>query len=335
MLRTTAEGPTREPFRVADALAQGADPAALRRVDLDAPFHGVRAPAASVSDLEGRCRALMAVLDDGVVFSHVTALRLLGVDVPWTLRHEAGDDAPPHVVTSREAGRPQRQDVVAHRSRQELLDTMVVRGLPVTTPAQTFVHVAAGLRVPDDVVVLGDAMMRHRRELVLPAQLADLAGRTRKVKGIAQVRAQVPRVRPGTDSVMETRTRLRLTDAGLPEPLVNATLRLADGTYVKRCDLLYPDHRVIVEYDGDQHRSDRAQWRDDVRRRRWTERLGYTVVVVVGDDFVEALTAGAGSAVDRVRALLAGPVPPQPPRAPRTVAVPYVPSAPPATPLWV
>ncbi|WP_278235326.1 DUF559 domain-containing protein [Isoptericola sp. AK164] len=193
----------------------------------------------------------------------------------------------------------------------------------MTTPAQTFVHVAAGLRSPDDVVVLGDAMMRHARELTSPTELARLAARTRKVKGIAQVRAQIPRLRPGTDSVTETRTRLQLTDANLPCPLVNATIRLADGTYVKRCDLLYPEHRVVIEYDGDQHRTDRGQWREDVRRRRWVQELGYEVVVAVGDDLTRNGGVRPGGVVGRVRPLLDRAPTPVPDGTPETVVVPY------------
>ncbi len=247
-----------------------------------APFHGVRLAAAARTDLLTRCQALATVLGDSVAFSHGTALRLLGVDVPWTL---AGDDAL-HVVSSNPAERVDRPGVVAHRSRQKRLDVVEVAGLRVTSPAQTFVHVGVGLRRPDDVVVLGDSFLRRKQMLTSVAELARTAEATRKVKGITQVREQVERVRPGTDSVMETRTRLLLTSAGLPCPRVNEVVRLADGTYVKRCDMLYPARMVAIEYDGDQHRTDKEQWRDDVRRRRWLEEIGVTVVVAVADDIV-------------------------------------------------
>ncbi len=212
----------------------------------------------------------------------MTALRLLGVELPWTL----ADDDQLHVVTTRPQDRPQRdgEGVVAHWSRQSFLDTVEVGGLLITSPAQTFVHVGVGLRVPDDVVVLGDAMMRREDALVTPAELVDIAERTHKVKGIVQVREQIGRMRPGTDSSTETRARLALSEAGLPCPLVNEVVRGPDGTYVKRVDMLYPQYRIAIEYDGDQHRTDRTQWRDDVRRRRLLEALGWTVIVVVADD---------------------------------------------------
>ncbi len=271
------------PFSVRSAIGRGTSAESLRIGDsLVAPFHGVRVPGPQHQDFLTRCRALATVLDDSVAFSHGTALRLLGVDVPWTI---AQDDAL-HVISSNPAERAQRPGVVAHRSRQESLDVVDVGGLRVTAPAQTFVHVGVGLRLPDDVVVLGDSFLRRKWMLTSVAELQRKAEATRKVKGIAQVREQLSRVRPGTDSVMETRTRLLLTGAGLPCPVVNEVVRLADGTYVKRCDLLYPAQRVVIEYDGDQHRTDKEQWRDDVRRRRWLEEIGHTVIVAVADDIV-------------------------------------------------
>jgi very-short-patch-repair endonuclease len=315
------------PFTVSAALTRGVEPRMLRRAALDVPFHGVRAPAGSIVDLRSRCHSLLPTLDPGVVFSHVTALQLLGVEVPWALRDSAATASPLHVVTLDEWDRPQRSDVVAHRTRQEFLEVAVVDGLPVTSPPQTFVHVACLLRRPDDVVALGDAMMRYRRSLTSVAELAAIAERTRKVKGIVQVREQIHRMCPGTDSDMETLTRLTICAANLPKPLVNATIRLVDGTHVKRCDLLLAEHRVVIEYDGDQHRSDRRQWLDDVRRRRWLEELGYTVVVVVGGDFVQGADAGRDlDFVSRIRGLLARPPGELPARTPRTVVVPHDPA---------
>lgn len=279
---------------VREALGSGLTRKRLRSKAWRAPFSGVRLPAGAPDDVLTRCRALAGVLDDGVAFSHVTALRLLGVDVPWTLE----DDDRIHVVTRDAEDRPDRAGVVAHWSRQSFLDTVEVQGLLVTSPAQTFVHVAVGLRRPDDVVVLGDAMMRRKRRLTTTDELVRIAERTHKVKGIVQVREQIPRMRPGTDSLMETRTRLLLVAANLPCPVVNEVVWAPDGSYVKRVDMLYPRHKIAIEYDGDQHRTDKAQWRDDVRRRRRLEELGWTVVVVVADDVLH----DPAGLISRVRA---------------------------------
>src|SRR5690606_35797956 len=114
-----------------------------------------------------------------------------------------------------------------------------------------------------------------------------------------QVREQISRMRPGTDSSPETVTRLGLVADGLPCPRVNEVVTDPEGRYVKRVDLVYPAERIAIEYDGDQHRTDRAQWREDVRARRRLEELGWIVIVVVGD----ALRA-LRPVVARVRAAL-------------------------------
>ncbi len=295
MLRPIPDEPD-APITVRDALRSGLTRKRLRSKTWQVPFTGVRLPAGASDELATRCRALAEVLDDGVAFSHVTALRLLGIDVPWTLE----DDEDVHVVTRDPDARPDRDGVVAHWSRQSFLATVKVGDLLVTSPAQTFVHVATGLRLPDDVVVLGDAMMRRKSRRTTIAELTDLAERTHKVKGIVQVREQIGRMRPGTDSVMETRTRLLLVAANLPCPVVNEIVWAPDGDYVKRVDMFYPQYRIAIEYDGDQHRTDKAQWRDDIQRRRRLEELGWTVIVVVADD----ITHDPAGLIDRVRSAI-------------------------------
>ncbi|MFC8600719.1 hypothetical protein, partial [Isoptericola sp. NPDC057191] len=281
-----------EPFVVRDALAAGLPRHRLRGADVDAPFHGVRT-ASRPLDLAERCRALLPVLDASCAFSHGTALRLWGVEVPWTIER----DDRLHVVTPDETARLRRAGIVAHRSRQSFLDTTILDGVPVTTAAQTFVHVAVGLRRPDDVVVLGDAMMRRQQPFTTAAELRTISERTHKVKGIAQVRTLIEQMRPGTDSTPETRTRLALVDARLPCPEVNGIVLAPDGTYIKRIDLLYRQLQIAIEYDGDQHRTDKAQWREDVRARRRLEELGWIVIVVVADDLRDP-----GALAARVRA---------------------------------
>ncbi|MGN6721112.1 MAG: DUF559 domain-containing protein [Marmoricola sp.] len=52
-----------------------------------------------------------------------------------------------------------------------------------------------------------------------------------------------------------------------------------------RLDLAYPDHKVAVEYDGEEfHRRTQAQLEHDIQRRRWLRGHGWTVIVVTKDD---------------------------------------------------
>jgi very-short-patch-repair endonuclease len=70
---------------------------------------------------------------------------------------------------------------------------------------------------------------------------------------------------------------LRLAD--LQEMLANGT-----GKAIAYLDIGWEDLKVAVEYDGEQHRTDRRQYIWDVRRRELLDHLGWIVVrVVVGD----------------------------------------------------
>ncbi len=82
---------------------------------------------------------------------------------------------------------------------------------------------------------------------------------------------------------METRLRLLLVFAGLPEPEVNFIVRGRDGEWLRRFDLCYRALRLVVEYDGRQHAEDVEQWVTDIDRREELDRRRYRLVVVTRD----------------------------------------------------
>lgn len=87
--------------------------------------------------------------------------------------------------------------------------------------------------------------------------------------------------------------------AGLPEPLINHLWTGPDGV-TKEGDLVYPEERVWIEVEGDQHRTDRKQWRTDVVRHERLTDFGWRVIRVTADD--EAVRAL--ETVERVRRAL-------------------------------
>ena len=102
--------------------------------------------------------------------------------------------------------------------------------------------------------------------------------------GVARVLAVGPRVhalvRPRTDSPAETELRLDVMAHGLPEPQVNLDIFDAHGRRIAIGDLAYPEYCVLVEYDGEQHRTDDAQYARDVDRLDDLARAGWRVVRV-------------------------------------------------------
>jgi hypothetical protein len=172
----------------------------------------------------------------------------------------------------------------------------VRKGLPVTSPERTFLDLAAVLDLVD-LVVLGDSLVA--RGVTTPLALVD-AARDHRGPRIALARRAAGLVRGGVDSPMETRVRLLIVLAGLPEPVVNLTLRDESGTWTYRLDLSYPDLRIAIEYDGRQHADSTRQWTRDVARREELDTLGWRLLVVLSSDVFH----GPGRTLERICALL-------------------------------
>jgi very-short-patch-repair endonuclease len=71
-----------------------------------------------------------------------------------------------------------------------------------------------------------------------------------------------------------------------------------DGLPAAYLDLGWPESMVGVEYNGDQHRTERRQYVKDIQRLEMLEQLGWIIVRVVAQDRPEGI-------VRRVRAALA------------------------------
>jgi hypothetical protein len=72
--------------------------------------------------------------------------------------------------------------------------------------------------------------------------------------------------------------------AGLPEPELNVRIYDRAGWFLGEGDLVHRSARLVLEYEGDHHRTDQAQWRKDLLRRERFEDAGWSVLRVTGDD---------------------------------------------------
>jgi hypothetical protein len=79
---------------------------------------------------------------------------------------------------------------------------------------------------------------------------------------------------------MESRLRMLLVLAGLPEPEVNLELRDGEGFFLLRPDLSWPTLKVAVEYDGQHHLTSTRQWERDVERRNDLTAAGWLLITV-------------------------------------------------------
>jgi len=92
---------------------------------------------------------------------------------------------------------------------------------------------------------------------------------------------------------METRMRLELITARLPRPSVQAALRDATGNFIGRSDLYHPDRRLVIEYDGENHKDRLVA---DLRRQNALVNAGYHLL-----RFTAADLRTPGSVVTQVR----------------------------------
>src|SRR5262249_46668816 len=145
--------------------------------------------------------------------------------------------------------------VVTRNQRLDDDEATRVAGLSVTTPARTAFDLARHLGSGDAVARL-DALMRAKSFPVEEVLL--VAKRHPGARGIRQLGAVLPRVDAGAASPKETWLRLLLIDAGLPIPETQIPV-VANWRTVAVLDMGWERFKVAVEYDGDQHRTDRRQ----------------------------------------------------------------------------
>jgi len=68
--------------------------------------------------------------------------------------------------------------------------------------------------------------------------------------------------------------------------VVNERIFDGAGRFVAEGDLVYPDHRVLLEYEGDHHRTDLRQFRKDIHRRERLVELDWWMIRITADDLV-------------------------------------------------
>ena len=157
----------------------------------------------------------------------------------------------------------------------------VVNGVPVTTPARTALDLGCWYPTMSGVAVI-DSLARATEFKAADVEL--LAQRYPGRRGIARARLAITLFDAGAQSPKETWLRLVLVDAGLPRPQTQIPARDEFGRVIAYLDLGWEHLRVAVEYDGDQHRSDRSQYNWDIRRLEILHRLGWIVIRVVAGD---------------------------------------------------
>jgi AbiEi antitoxin C-terminal domain/Protein of unknown function (DUF559) len=185
--------------------------------------------------------------------------------------------------------------IEAWEERIEPDEINTVNGMRITTPARTALDLAR--RHPLDVAVSAIDALAQAVE-VKPADIDLLVDRYRGRRGMKTARGALELIDDGAQSPKETWLRLLLIRAGLPPPQTQIAVRDEWGYAEAYLDMGWEHLKIAVEYDGDQHRTNRFQYVKDIRRLEMLERRGWIVIRVIAEDHPEDI-------LRRVRAALA------------------------------
>lgn len=182
--------------------------------------------------------AVRRVLPPETVFVGATAGWLFGLDLDPT--------NPVEIAVPRSYGYRSRPGLVVRYRDIPGADVVSIRGLRATTLPLTLAELC--LRRPAvEALIAIDIAIRKRR--TNSGALVEYAKANKGRPGAARLRFLAQLAAPA-ESPMETRLRWLLIEAGLPQPQVQA--KLLDGA--ARADLYYPEARLVLDYDGVNHR---------------------------------------------------------------------------------
>jgi very-short-patch-repair endonuclease len=226
------------------------------------------------------------VAHPGAVMSHESAA------VSWRLPHPGfGEwhEAPPSVTVVGELARSRRGPAIHHLGALPMSQvTRDDEGYDLTTIARTAVDLAAGLPLPEALVLLDDAARKIVEGMVNDARRRDysnprLAGAAREmlaqaamVRRPAGLSRAVALTEPMRESVAESLTAGHLHVSDLPLPLFQATISTPGGAVYP--DFYWPEFNLVGEVDGKVKYLDPAEVVREKRREQLLRDLGYRIV---------------------------------------------------------
>lgn len=225
------------------------------------------------AELSLRNRAIAAWLASGRkgVVAGVAASGLHGA--PWV---------DPNVPIELVGVRIRQQPGLVPRADRIAADEVTrVAGLPVTSRVRTVFDMGRHLERTAALERL-DALMWNQR--FSRSDVIALGERYPRAPGLRRLLELLPLVDGGADSPRESRVRLWLLDAGLPQPETQIPVLQSGTRPVAWLDMGWREYKVAVEYDGDHHRKDRNQYVKDIARLRMLEALGWIVIRVIAED---------------------------------------------------
>jgi hypothetical protein len=240
----------------------------LRHRDITRLSRDTYLAAADAASLRTRLPAILLTAPQGAVISHHTAAAMWKVEIPL----QPADDVV-HLTVPPGSKARNRRDRRLHRTALMPGDAERRWGFSVTTPERTWRDLAAVLE-PAALLAVTDQLLQV---LCRPEHLQAALARRPTRPGAARARRALAVADPDVDSPMESVLRWLLHVAGLPRPVLQYRALDDRGRQIGFGDLAWPDRKVLIEFDGDQHR-DRKTFVEDLRRQNRLVLEGWTVL---------------------------------------------------------
>ena len=248
-----------QPFEASFACAVGLSWKTLQGSRFRRVTAGVYVATATADSARLRVRGVVLALPAGTIVTGVTGLQLLGVDL--------GPELPMTFATTH-LRQIRRRDVRVMR-----LNELPPHRDGIASAEHCWLIAASTVNLLD-LVTAGDWLLRRRRTTLVRLRAAV---QTYSGRGVVAARAAITLVRERVDSPRETWLRLCLVLAGLPTPECNLIIGDDQGP-MGRVDLVYLAYKLIIEYEGDQHRTDRHQCNADIDRYEDFARDNWTLI---------------------------------------------------------
>lgn len=260
---------TQRPFSLAEAREAGLTHSALsgktwRRVGAEL-YRWAELPVDPWLTLSAWRRVLPAA----TVFVGATAAWMFGLDLDPT--------NPVEIAVPASCGHRSRAGLVVRRLDIPSDEVVSIRGLRATALRRTLADLCLQRPAVEALVAIDMAFHRGVTDAAALGQYAEAA---RGRPGLARLRSRALLAAPA-ESPMETRLRWLLIKAGLPCPEVQTNLRDRAARFVGRADLYYPAARLVLEFDGGNHRERLVE---DDRRQNLMINAGFRLLRFTASD---------------------------------------------------
>lgn len=215
----------------------------------------------------------LSLLRQGEAFSHTAALLLY--EAPILVEPAV------HVTVIFPRAAAAGRKVRGHRTRHRFQPVLTHNVLSCVPPELALVQSESMLSFRELVVAIDHLILPRRKgEPARPMITREWLGeylRAYSGKGATRLRAAFEISRIGAESRYETLSRFELARMGIDTLELQANLYDHAGHWIGRFDLADKAKRKILEYDGEQHRTDRAQYLRDEKRLQAARDANYEV----------------------------------------------------------